>query len=127
MIQYDGGNGNKSNGRGQQQRAGLPFLKTENLNFDKRTAKILAVKPGEDNRGNKQITLKISYAGNTYLWGLRLNNPNVKHLIDMFGNDEEKWVGESFLLALETDEFTNRNWPRAFPQMEAERGSKKSR
>lgn len=118
------GTGGQSSGKGSQRTTGLPFLRIENLNFDKRTAKILAVKQGEDSRGNKQVTLKVSFVGNTYLWGLRLNNPNVAHLCHIFGNDEETWVGQTFLLALETDEFTNRNWPRAYP---AEKESKSRR
>ena len=98
--------------QGKANRGGIPYLKTENVNFDKRTAKILATKLGQDQKGSATVILKIAYAGNTYLWTLRMSNPNLVILCERFGNDEEKWVGESFMLALETDEFTNISWPR---------------
>lgn len=111
MIKFQGDNASGS----RSQRTGIPFLKVENVSPTPKPCKILAVKQGKDNKGKDQVMLKINYSGPVYLWSLRLNNPNVQHLIGMFGEDESAWKDQEFLLGLEPDEFSGRNWPRAFP------------
>jgi hypothetical protein len=104
-------NTGRSRGSGQ---TGIPYLKTENVNFDKRTANIIACRVEDDafKPGQQAVVAKIAFAGNTYLWTIRLDNPNLDILCDAFGDDEQKWVGKDFLLFLETDEFTNKNYTR---------------
>jgi hypothetical protein len=102
----------------------LPYLKVENVNFDKRTASVLSARMEDDNfnRNAPQVlSLKIAFAGATYLWNLRINNPNLDILADSFGDDETKWVGKEFLLFLETDTHTNNNQIRAEVVKEAKK------
>lgn len=118
MINIAGNGGGGARPQGQRQRGGLPFLKAENVTAEKRVAKILGTKQGEDQRGKGKVSLKIAFAGNTYLWDLRLNNPNLATLVGLFGQHEEQWVGEQFLLGLQEDEFTNVSWPTVFASEE---------
>jgi hypothetical protein len=116
MIAYQGEQTSATPaGRGGP-RSGIPFLKLENIHpSELLPMTISAVKTGKDQKGKDQITLKILYRGVAYLFSPRLNNPNVKHLIDLFGADETKWSGKECLLGQEPDDFSGRNWPRIFP------------
>lgn len=118
--------GRSSGGSSKGQRGGLPYLKQENITFDKRTASIIAARTEDDNfkPGQQAVVVKMAFAGNTYLWTLRLDNPNLDILCDAFGDDEEKWVGKEFLLFLETDTFNNKNWMRV--EIPSTQSSKKS-
>lgn len=121
------GRSRNTGSKGGSNRGGLPYLKTENLNFDKRTANIIAARTEDDNfkPGQQAVVVKIAFAGNTYLWTLRLDNPNLDILCDAFGDDEEKWPGKEFLLFLETDSFNNKNWMRV--EIPTAQGKGKSR
>lgn len=111
MIQYDG----NATAERQNNRGGIPFLKTENVSPAPSLCKVLAAKTGKDNKGKDQLSLKISYRSHLYIWTLRSNNPNVKKLIDMFGSDETQYKDVEFGLGLEADDFTGRNWPAVSP------------
>lgn len=84
----------------------IPALKLENLSQDKRTAKILETRQVEGKYG-KQVAVKMTYGGGTYIWYLKLNNPNLRFLVDNFGQDENAWAGNEFLIGLEHDSFNN--------------------
>lgn len=100
---------------GGRERGGLPFLKITNVAFDKKTAKVLSTRMESDNFKPDQevVSVKIAYNSATYLWTLRMNNPNLDILIDAWGPEESKWIGKEFLLFLETDEHTNNSLIRA--------------
>ena len=106
MISY-GDSGKTGSGRGGAS-SGIPRLKMENMSFEKRTARILAVRE-EQAYGESQVIVKVAFANSTYLWYLKKNNPNLKFLVDTFGADENKWIDEEFFLFLENDTFNNRN------------------
>jgi len=123
-VQQGQGQGRRRSSGGS---GGIPYLKIENVNFDKRTANILSARmePDSFNKSAPDVlSLKIAFAGATYLWNLRISNPNLDILADVFGDDEQKWVGKEFLLFLETDSHTNKNQIRAEVKQEAKkRGS----
>jgi hypothetical protein len=95
-----GGRGNTS--------GGIPYLKIENVNFEKRIARILDVRE-QDSKFGKQVVVKIAYAAATYLWAINLTNTLLVDLCNFFTQDENKWPGREFYLYLETDDFTNKN------------------
>lgn len=106
----------QSRGRSRSNAGRIPYLKVENVNFDHRLATVLSTRMEDDNfkpNGPQVLSVKIAFAGNTYLWTLRSNNPNLDILADAFGDDETKWVGKEFNLFLETDQHTNNNMIRA--------------
>jgi hypothetical protein len=107
MINYESGDGKSQTRRGQEA-GGIPRLKMENLSFEKRTARVLAVRE-EMAYGESQVIVKIAFSNSTYLWYLKKKNPNLKFLVDSFGQDETKWMDEEFFLYLENDSFNNRN------------------
>jgi hypothetical protein len=89
----------------------IPSLKLENVSFDKRTAKILAARP-QDGKFGRQIAVKIAFAGQTYIWYVRVDSKDgswCRFLTDNFGQDESMWAGHEFLLFAEHDDFNNRN------------------
>src|SRR5205807_428893 len=98
---------------GQQRgpRTGIPFLKVENLTQEPKRCKILAVKEDTDGKFNDYV-LKLAIAGTSYFWGLRTNNPNFSILFNEFGAEENQWVGKEFLIHLEYDEFSEKQFPR---------------
>lgn len=101
------------NGRGGSQRAGLPYLKAENLTFEKKPAKVLAVKINEAGKNKfSDVVLKVMYSGALYLFGLKISNPNYAILLDCWGPNDKTWIDKEFLVFLEQDEFDNRNWVR---------------
>ena len=97
------------------QQGGLPRLDANAMNFEKREAEILAVRPWAegDNDRAPAITLKVSYNNAMWLMPLWDNSPIYQTLFDALGADEAKWVGRRFALYLEQDDFSMRNFPRA--------------
>lgn len=115
MISYTGKQqGSGSRPAGRRERSGIPFLSREHMTFDKRSTEVLAVRLGQDNRGNQQVGLKVNYGGVVYLWNLRTTNPNLEKLCSAFGEDETKWAGKKFDMALQQDEFDGTTWPTVF-------------
>jgi len=112
MISYTGGQGAAPS---RNKRSGIPFLTREHMSTDKRTTEFLAVKVGQNQRGQTQISIKLNYGGVVYLWNLRTNNPNVQTLIELLGPNEERWAGKKVAMALSTDEFTGVSWPTVYP------------
>jgi hypothetical protein len=109
MINYE----EKGSSKQQQPRKGsggaITTLALENVSFDRKSARVLAVRPNIEGKYGKQAAIKIAYSGNTYIFYLGVSDTRLKQLIDEFGRDENKWVGREFLLYLENDEFNNRN------------------
>jgi hypothetical protein len=108
MIKYEEKSDSSRGGRRQSVSGTIPKLTLENVSFDRKTARVIAVREVSGAYG-KQVAIKIAYSGNTYIFYLGVSDTRVKQLCDMFGNDENKWVGREFLLFLETDDFNNRN------------------
>ena len=90
--------------RGSQ--SSIPALKLENLSQDKRTCKVLETRQVTGTYG-KQVAVKVTVGGGTYIWYLKMNNPNLRWLCDNFGTDETQWAGEEFMIGLEHDSFNN--------------------
>ena len=85
-------------------------LRVEDLSHEPREAKILAVKADPDGRFGAQVIAKIAVNGEIKFWYLDIKkNPNYKHLVGKFGNDENDWAGQRILLGLEQDNFSD-NW-----------------
>lgn len=97
---------------GNNASGGVPKLTTQEVTFDKREARIIGVKAIAGKFGS-QIIVKISYNGQGFLWYLGLDNPNFELFIDKLGQDENKWVDASFMLANTTDDFNGKTWPTA--------------
>lgn len=85
----------------------IPTLKLENLSQDFKTANILETRQ-VDGKYGKQVAVKLTFGGGTYIWYLKLNNPNLRFLVQAFGQDETTWAGNEFMLGLEHDSFNNR-------------------
>ena len=104
--------GRTSNNR---QQSGLPNLKTSDVDFNKKIVKVIDAKePPPPNSYNNAIILKIAYDGRTFLWNLKQNNPCFEVLYHACKNgaNPSDWVNLEFYLYLETDDFTQVNWPR---------------
>lgn len=93
-------------GAGQAQR--LPFLKVEDCPKEKTPVLILAVDP--NGSGYNDMILKIKMNGNSLFYGLKVNNPVYKKLYGALGANEEDWVGASFEVFPEWNEFYSKNF-----------------
>ena len=104
--------GQSFNNSGGRQRAGLPYLKIENVSQDFKKAKIMATQVVPDrtdgSRKFSDIQIKIYYNGQIYLWGLKFTHPVYGALLDFFGSDTDHWQDQEFMLGLELDEFSGR-------------------
>jgi Zn-finger nucleic acid-binding protein len=121
-------NGGNRNPQGRKPN-GLPYIKSENLSSDKAKAKILDVRvaepAAEGSRNFSDIRVKIACKGATWLYGLRLNNPELAKLQAAFSLDENNWPGKEFYLYNEIDEFDGKIWMRAEPIISEKKSSKK--
>lgn len=121
----------QSGARPTQQRKpnGLLYIKSENLTTDKVRAKILDIRvaepAAEGTRNFSDIRLKIVVKGATWLYGLKLNNPELAKLQAAFGLDENNYPGKEFFLYNEEDEFDHKIYMRVEPIMEAKSEKKK--
>lgn len=86
----------------------IPALRIENLSTDFRRAKVLDVRPVHEGRFGKQVDVKLTQGGGTYIWYIRLNDPNLKWLVEQFGADETQWPGNEFAIGLKVDDFNNK-------------------
>lgn len=120
MIPKYSGNSNRSNSGGRSSNKGKPsgiqWLRNEDCSTDRTTAKIIGVKVGADNFGNDVVNLKIAFKGQTFLDGIRTNNPNLEILTHAFGDDENGWVGQELLIYLEEDDFSGKKYRRYEPK-----------
>ena len=116
----------QSTGNRQQSggRSGLNYIKPANLTTDKAIAKILDVRvaepPQDGTRNFSDIRFKIALRGVTWLYGVRLNNPELKKLQDAFGLDENNYPGKKFYMYVQEDEFDGRIYMRVEPITEDE-------
>jgi hypothetical protein len=103
--------GGRSRGRTQQPRDGHDYLKWTHLSADPKTAKVLACRLQPDNFKPKEqlIMTKLSLDGQTFLFPLRLNNPNLQVLQNAFGYDENEWIDKKFHVFAEEDEVTGQH------------------
>lgn len=99
--------------------ARIPFLTVEHLTKQPKEAKVLSVRAMTkewNGRASQVVSYKLAMDGHTFMWDLKLANPNLKILQDKFGLDENDHVGQKILLFLEQDEHTEQYWPRVdFP------------
>jgi hypothetical protein len=100
--------------RGRRANAGIPFLTADKLTPEMTPVKILGARVQPDNFKPDQnvVVVKLALKGNTYLWTLRNQNPNLDILCDTFGEDELKWIGEEIQMYVEVDDFDNKSWIR---------------
>jgi hypothetical protein len=101
-------------GSGGRNFSGVQFLKVEHLSPTFRPAKILGVR--EKVTKYQDVELKITIGGSTYFWGLKATGnaaytKNFADLYNKFGSDENDWVGKTFFIGLEYDDYTERSYP----------------
>jgi len=105
----DAERGNSGASRGNRKPPAVPFLRVEDLNpEEKNVAKILAVQT--QNTGFNDVIVKIALGGRSYFFGLKASNPNYEALFNAFGENENKWVGESFTIGLNWNDFYEKNF-----------------
>lgn len=108
---------------------GLPYIKVENLSTDKAIARVLDVRIAEPapegSRNFSDIRIKIACKGATWLYGLKLNNPELKKLQDAFSLDENNWPGKEFYLYVEEDEFDGKLYMRVDTNVTTGKAAKK--
>lgn len=100
--------------------ARIPFLTIEHLTKQPKEAKILSVRAMTrewNGKASQVVSYKLAMDGHTFMWDLKLTNPNLKTLQNKFGLDENDHVGQKILIFLEQDEHTEQYWPRVdFPK-----------
>jgi hypothetical protein len=90
----------------------VPFLKVEDLREEPVRAKILGVKTQDT--GFNDLIVKVAIGGRSYFFGLKASNENYEQLFNAFGDDDNKWVGEEFLVGLKYNEFHEKNFVHIF-------------
>ena len=110
--------GKDTDNKGKKYQGGMDYLKNDDLNKDKKEAKILGVKATKTRFGPRVI-VKIAFNGGTKFWSLNTdieNSPNYRLMIEKFGRDENDWIDKRVFLFLEQDEFSGNWFPRVdFP------------
>jgi hypothetical protein len=112
----------RGGGRGNRQAPAVPFLKVEDLTQDPKRAKILGVQT--QNTGFNDVIVKIAIGGRSFFMGLKASNPNYEALFNAFGEDDNKWVGQEFMVGLNYNEFYEKNFVHIFEAPAPERGKK---
>jgi len=118
-------------GRGfGKKRSGFDYITEAELSTDKVVARILAVKENketlrEGQRRFSDVVVKIAFKGQTWLFGMKLDSPNLAILQQNLTLDENKWIGREFYLFIESEEFSGRNYPRVEVIPEKKPGVKK--
>jgi hypothetical protein len=104
----------RDSGRSGSQRPApkVPFLKVEDLTEEPSRAKILGVQT--QNTGFNDIIVKVAIRGKSYFFGLKASNQNYEALFDAFGDNENKWVGEEFLVGLNFNDFYEKQFVHVF-------------
>jgi hypothetical protein len=111
--------GDSTTGQRGRQAGQIPYLKNEHLTSDPRAAKIMGVRAEEKGKFGPAVVLKLSMSGHTFLWTVRTKNPNYKTLLEKFGQNENDWAGQTILLALAQDDFSENYFPHVtFPTPE---------
>ena len=128
MLPQPGGGKTESQRGGGKQTSGrpaptVPFLKVEDLKTDPVRAKILAVQ--STNTGFNDVIVKVAVNGRSYFFGLKASNPNYESLFKAFGDDDNKWVGQEFMVGLNWNEFYEKNFVHIFEAPAPERKNKK--
>lgn len=114
-----------SDGRKTRAGAGLTYLKIEHLSIDKRTCRIQAARQEKDKWDNDSVVLRVTYNSQTFLFQVNSKSPNYNILIDLFGDNEETWPGNEFLIYLQQDVVTERYWPHVEAKPVESKASKK--
>ena len=104
-----GNSGGRGNARKPPQ---VPFVRVEDLREEPSRAKILAVVT--QNTGFNDVIVKITINGKSYFLGLKASNPNYEALFNAFGDNENKWVGEEFMIGLNWNDFYEKNFIHIF-------------
>lgn len=94
---------------------GFPNLRIADADFNKKQFKVVDAKePGENNKYNNAIILKIVYDGRTFLWNLKASNPCYEILYNAAknGSNPQDYVGISGYMFLQADEFSGVNYIR---------------
>lgn len=100
------------NSGGGRAKPNVPFLKVEDLREEPSRAKILGVKTQD--AGFNDLVLKVSIGGKSFFFGLKASNENYQTLFDAFGEDDNRWVGEEFLIGLKYNDFYEKNFVHVF-------------
>jgi hypothetical protein len=113
-------------GGGGRAKPSVPFLKVEDLREEPSRAKILAVKTQD--AGFNDCVVKVAIGGKSFFFGLKASNENYQALFDAFGDDDNKWIGEEFLIGLKYNDFYEKNFVHVFkaPAPASEGRKKKS-
>ena len=124
-----GGGSGGGRTRGKQQ--GLEYVRWDSpfLSYDKKTARILETKinvPVEGRQQFSDVVLKISIEGKPRLYGMKADNPELEKMVEWWGDDENRWINNEFLIYLEEDSFDGKKWVRV-AQIEGEKTEKKGK
>jgi len=103
----NGGRGNSTRKPPQ-----VPFVRVEDLREEPSRAKILGVVT--QNTGFNDVIVKVAINGKSYFLGLKASNPNYEALFNAFGDNENKWVGEEFMIGLNWNDFYEKNFVHIF-------------
>jgi hypothetical protein len=120
-------------------RGGLPYLNLKNMHdyfhvgvsTDVKIVDCRVKQPGENNFND--VTVKLNIGGRTILWGLSIStpqkqgNPNLPILEEMFGSDEKNWAGQTFLMTLAQDDFSEKIFPHVVVTPQESTSRKKGR
>lgn len=89
-------------------KGGLNWLKPEALTTTPQEAKILMVRYQEEGQWGPRVNMKLAFKGEIFFLGVKPSkkDPRYAVLLAKFGADENDWVDQRILLALEKDEFS---------------------
>lgn len=90
----------------------VPFLKVEDLTNDPVTAKVLGVQT--QNTGYNDVIIKVAIKGRSFFYGLKASNPAYETLTKALGHNDNDWMGATFTVGLEWNEFYEKNFVTVF-------------
>lgn len=115
LPQVGGGKPNDRQGQqggGRRRPPAVPFLTVEDLKADPVRAKVLGLETKQT--GFNDVIVKIAIGGKSFFMGLKASNPNYETLTNGLGFDENKWVGQEFLVGLQWNEFYEKSFVNVF-------------
>jgi hypothetical protein len=115
LPQVGGGKRNDRQGQsggGRRPAPAVPFLVVDDLKADPVRAKILGLET--KNTGFNDVIVKIAIGGKSFFMGLKASNPNYEALTAGLGFDENKWVGQEFMIGLQWNEFYEKNFVQVY-------------
>ena len=120
---------NQRDGGGRRSTSGpkFQFIKIEDVpQGEPEPAKIIAT--STQNTGFNDIVLKIEFRNKRYFFGLKSSNENYEKMFRAWGDDDKDWVGKSFTLGQNYNEFHDKNFLHVFALLdESGKPEKKAR